>query len=173
MPGIGQRGMRGGQGGAAGDGKEAGGKGAVVTEVTINSLAQWLGRHGRSLFLPFLLVGLIACEDMSTRSPEVVTITLQYTEPSQNADGTPLRDLDHTTIYYDVGAGEVRAADVPASSPAGGGTITHKIIIPIAASKKEVTARIWVTGTDKSGNESTPSQVVSTRLGKTAPVAPQ
>ena len=142
----------------------------------MNRLAQWLGKHGTSLFLPFFLVGLIACEDMSTKSPDTpasgLTITLQYTEPSQNADGTPLKDLDHTTIYYDAGAGKVKAADVPASSPAGSGAITHKIILPIAAGK-EVTARIWVTGTDKSGNESNPSQVVSTRLGRTAPVAPQ
>lgn len=140
-------------------------------------MAQWLGKHGRSIFLPFFLFGLIACEDTSTRSPDapasVVTITLQYTEPSQNADGTPLRDLDHTTIYYDVGAGKIRVADVPASSPTGGGVITHKIIVPIAGSKKEMTAWIWVTATDKSGNESNPSQIVSTRLGRTAPVAPQ
>jgi len=95
-----------------------------------------------------------------------------YTEPTVNEDGSPLSDLAKTTIYYDLGAGQVKALDVPASSPTGGGQISQTVTVPIV-SGQEANVKFWATATDTSGNESAPSNSVTVRIDRLAPGPPQ
>ena len=55
-------------------------------------------------------------------------LTVTYTEPTQNTDGTALDDLAKTSVYYQVGtAAEVKGPDIPASGPTGGAPISTQI----------------------------------------------
>ena len=80
------------------------------------------------------------------------SITMTYTEPTTNEVGKPLTNLAKTTIYYDVGKGLVRAKEVPATNPQGGGKITESIQIPLG-SKKTADATICITATSDKGLE--------------------
>ena len=84
------------------------------------------------------------------------SLTVSYLEPMTKVDGTPLTGLEKTTIYYDLGNGAVKAMDVPATRPSGGGRIIEKIPIPIE-DNQEVFAVICVTATDTNGNEGPPT----------------
>jgi hypothetical protein len=83
------------------------------------------------------------------------TVTVSYTEPTTNAAGLPLTNLAKTTIYYDMGAGPVRAREVPASRETGGGAITQTISIPLKQ-KPEATVCVFVTATNTEGVEGSP-----------------
>lgn len=98
-------------------------------------------------------------------------IKVEYQEPSTNATGTALTDLALTSIYYDKGAGAVKAMDVPASSPAGGGQISQIIQVEIPANE-EADIKVWATATDLSGNLSLPSDVVTVRVDNLPPAPP-
>ena len=98
-------------------------------------------------------------------------VTVGYDEPTQNTDNSALTDLDHTTIYYDKGAGPVAEATVPATAPTGGGTITTTITVPVLAGE-EADVNFWVTASDQSGNESVPSPVITQRIDRLSPKAP-
>ncbi len=82
------------------------------------------------------------------------TVQISYTEPSMTVEGTTLTDLSKTSIYYDLGKGRILAKDVPATQPAGGGSISETIVIPVRK-KEEHSVKICVTATDRIGNEST------------------
>lgn len=110
--------------------------------------------------------------DFSVTGAEV---TIDYTEPTKNSNtaGTPLTDLARTNVYFQLDAGAaVKGSDVPASAPTGGGQITTKVTLPVTADQ-EVTATIWATATDLSGNESVPSAKITKRIDRLAPSAPQ
>lgn len=49
------------------------------------------------------------------------TRTIVYDEPESHNDGTALTDLSHISIYYFNDGIPVKATDVPASKPTGGG----------------------------------------------------
>lgn len=83
-------------------------------------------------------------------------LQVSYVEPSSATDGRPLTRLAKTTIYYDIGQGPVRAKDVPASKPTGGGQVSEVITIPVEDAN-EVVVRICVTATDDQGNEGPPT----------------
>lgn len=105
------------------------------------------------------------------------TVTVTYGEPTDNAPNnqgqvTPLTDLAGTAIYYDKGAGQVEAIQVPASGPTGGATITSQITIP-AVQGEEFDAIITATATDLSGNESAHSAPVTVRIDFLPPGPPQ
>ncbi len=78
-------------------------------------------------------------------------------EPMTRVDGSPLTNLAKTTIYYDLGQGTVKAMDVRATAPTGGGHITERISIPIEEGR-EVFVPICVTATDTNGNEGPPTE---------------
>ena len=92
------------------------------------------------------------------------SIRLTYTEPTTNEVGKPLTNLANTTIYYDLGKGLVKAKEVPATDPKGGGKITETIQIPLG-SKKTADATICITATSDQGRE-------NLRIVR-APVAPK
>ena len=81
------------------------------------------------------------------------TLTVAYTEPSVNEAGHPLKELDKTSVYYDLGEGRVLAKEVPATKPTGGGQVTETISLPISRSK-DTPVRLCVTATDRTGHES-------------------
>jgi hypothetical protein len=100
-----------------------------------------------------------------------VEIEVIYNEPTQNADGSPIQDLDHTTIYADGGAGPNKMIDVPASSVNGGGLVVQRISSPVADGQ-EADVTVWATAFDGSGNESAQGTVVTIRIDKLAPAPP-
>ena len=101
-----------------------------------------------------------------------VTVTLEYDEPNQNTDGSPVADLDHCTLYYNMGAGDVAGKMVPASSPTGNGHIQTPLEVPVLAGM-ERNVDIWATASDTSGNESPRSNTVNVRLDRLAPGPPK
>ena len=110
-----------------------------------------------------------------TVSGAVLTVT--YTEPSTNMDGSPLVDLARTNVYTEIllpGQAPVKGPDVAATAPSGGGAISTTITVPIGVTLpiKEATVKVWATATDTSGNESTPSAMVTKRVDQLAPASP-
>lgn len=83
-------------------------------------------------------------------------VEVKYKEPTTNKDGTPLTDLGFTTIYYDVGAGEVVASTVTATDVNGGGNITRIITIPNVPANVDV----WATASDLGTKASDKSVII-------------
>lgn len=78
-------------------------------------------------------------------------VYLQYQEPTNNTDGSPLDDLAYTTIFYELpGGSPTKSGDVIASGLTGGGWQTVTIVIPGTPES----AQLWLTATDTSGHES-------------------
>lgn len=88
--------------------------------------------------------------------------TVEYTEPTMNADGTALDDLAGTMISTDVIgdnlAGQTRM--VPAATQTGGGMISESLCIPIPDDTTATHINVHVTAVDLSGNESMPEPAV-------------
>src|SRR3972149_11524897 len=79
-------------------------------------------------------------------------VTATYTEPTTNADGSSLKDLAKTIIFYDIvddGLPEVKAVEVPATALTGGGVIVQTILVPIIANQ-EAEVDLWGTAFDLS-----------------------
>jgi len=98
-------------------------------------------------------------------------VELAYEEPTVNTNGSALVDLDHTTIYYDMGSGPVEAMQVPASAPTGGATILQAVSVPVVDGQ-EADVTFWATASDASENESDPSNTATERIDRLAPGAP-
>jgi hypothetical protein len=125
----------------------------------------------------FVLGILFAVFAVSTAEAFTVTATgtivrVSYTEPAVNMDNSPLTDLDHTTIYYDMGNGPVLALVVPASRATGGGNIAQDVTIPVLAGQ-QATVSFYATASDQSKNESDRSNTVVIRIDRLAPGPPQ
>ena len=110
-----------------------------------------------------------------TVSGAVLTVT--YTEPTTNTDGSPLADLARTNVWTEIllpGQTPVKGPNVAATAPGGGGAISTTITVPIGATLpiKEANVKVWATATDASGNEGPPSNVVTKRVDQLAPSAP-
>lgn len=133
-------------------------------------LKQRRNKMRKMLIIPILLL-FIGNLYALTASPVGTEVSVEYTEPSTNNDGSPLIDLDHTTVYYDIGSGAVEANQVPASSPSGGATITTSITIPVSIDQ-EVDADVWATASDEVPNESLPSNTVVVPIDRLAPASP-
>ncbi len=81
--------------------------------------------------------------------PPHSTVTISYTEPTTGTDGKPLKNLAHTTIYYNAGDGPVIAKVVPASQKTGGGSVSQTVSIPVQnQSEQEVTVCVSATDDD-------------------------
>jgi hypothetical protein len=100
-------------------------------------------------------------------------LTVTYTEPTTNADGSPLTDLARTNVIWKfLPAGtDTKEANVAATKLTGGGAITTKLIVPVEAGQ-ERTVEITATATDTSGNESVRATAVQKRIDRLAPGAP-
>lgn len=100
------------------------------------------------------------------------TIDITYTEPVVNEDGSPLIDLQCTTIYYDRGEGPVVLESPKATNLSGGGEIAVTVTVPIG-SGEEADVLLWSTATDIAGNEGPPGTIVERRIDRLAPGPPQ
>lgn len=98
-------------------------------------------------------------------------IDVEYNEPTQNTDNSPVTDLHHTSIYYDMGSGPVLVVELPASLNTGGSLVQYSFIVPVTANQ-EANVNFWATASDSSGNESAPSEVITLRIDRLAPKAP-
>jgi len=98
-------------------------------------------------------------------------IKVEYQEPVTNANGTPLVDLALTSIFYDKGQGAVKALDVPATSPTGGGVISQIIQVPVG-DNEEIDVKVWAIAVDLSGLPSLPSDVITVRIDNLPPAPP-
>lgn len=98
-------------------------------------------------------------------------VEVVYEEPTVNADGSPIVDLDHTSVYGDSGSGPSKVADVPATSSTGGGMITQRVTFPVAENQ-ESNVTIFATATDSTGNEGPRSPEVVVRIDRLPPGPP-
>jgi hypothetical protein len=80
------------------------------------------------------------------------SVTISYTEPTTGTDGKPLKNLSHTTIYYNTGDGPVIAKVIPASQKSGGGSVSQTISIPLQ-SQQEQEVTVCVSATDDDDRE--------------------
>jgi hypothetical protein len=101
-------------------------------------------------------------------------ITVHYTEPTRDADGTPLNDLRQTEIWYQLEGSTVPAMvkGVAATALSGGGTITTQIILPVNTGD-EKNFLVWAAARDISGNISTGTAKIPVRIDRMPPAAPQ
>jgi len=86
-----------------------------------------------------------------TLPAEKKSATVCYDEPKTNADGTLLKDLAFTTLYFESPKGQTRAIRVWTNDAHGG---AHVTITDIPIASQDVGA--CVTATDWAGNESQP-----------------
>jgi hypothetical protein len=112
----------------------------------------------RTLIVAAALSALLpVAAEAITVTPTTVGADIAYTEPTTNADGTPLSDLHHCNAYAKPTTGaEIKSTDVPASAATGGGSRTASLTVP-KGSVYSVTASC----TDTSGNESARSAASS------------
>ena len=129
----------------------------------------------RKILILFCLVLLFATNAWAfTATPTGTEVVVKYTEPTTNADGSPLVDLAKTKIYWVIVGSTTPAVtiDVTATKATGGGIISQTLILPIAANK-EADVQIWATATYKSGNESGPSVKEAVRVDRLPPGEPK
>jgi hypothetical protein len=102
-------------------------------------------------YLLAALLVLIATSSFAiTVTPTGTQSTVSYTEPTTNADGTPLADLHHCNVYAAPTSGpEIKSADIPASSATGGANKSTTITVG-----KGSLYTITASCTDLVGNES-------------------
>lgn len=100
-----------------------------------------------------------------------VELILEYTEPTDNTDGSLIDDLHHTSIFYDLGAGPVNVVDLPATLNTGGGAISYSALIPVLPGEIK-DATIFATATDTIGETSDPSEPLVVRLDRRVPKPP-
>lgn len=110
-----------------------------------------------------------------TNVPGGVSVEITYTEPNQNADGTPLKDLLRTTLFYSrtgLDTIDQKAFDQPASALAGGAIINRIITIPYP-DNREGTVSFYAVATDTMSNTGAKSNTVTLGFDKVAPGAPR
>ena len=121
--------------------------------------------------LALLLMFPIVAFALEVQSIDSVNVTVSYTEPTTKADGSPLDDLSHTTIFYNSGVGWVEVTQIAATGPGGGGLIAQQVTLPIEEGQ-EVDVQVTATASDQSGNESVQAIPAQIRIDRLAPAAP-
>ncbi len=97
-----------------------------------------------------------------------VEVTVSYEEPRVNANGSGIRDLQKTTVYWHWKGKPgrvVKAVDVPASRPTGGGKVRVTLVIPLT-DRREREVTVYTTASDRSGHESRKSNEATIRVDK-------
>ncbi len=112
-------------------------------------------RAGRALLIAAATLGWISSADAGS-------VTLSWTAPTTNRDGTPLRDLAGYRLYLDTRTptcpgGPFLAVPSPAAAPASAQTVSDHVTGLTAST----TYFARVTAVDTSGNESTCSPAAS------------
>ncbi len=100
-----------------------------------------------------------------------VELTATFDEPATNTDGTPLADLDYSTVYITTPAGTIKAPVIQESKPTGGGTMSTTIQVNAPANAK-TTIHFAVSSTDTAGNEGPKTPDLVYVVDRIAPAAP-
>lgn len=114
------------------------------------------------LVLLFMSATVYAYEVIDAHS---VNVTAKYTEPTQNTDNSPLTNLKHVNIYYNIGNGEKLGITNPASSPRGGGTVTVKFPVPVPDGAK-VDVMFYSRAINSTGQQSSKSGSVKLTIDR-------
>lgn len=99
-------------------------------------------------------------------------LQVEYDEPTENHNGTPLQDLEDTHVTYDKGAGQVECSRTPASTATGGGHVQTMCSVP-ANRGEEFDVDIRAYATDHVGNVSDPSETVTKYIDRNPPKGPK
>jgi hypothetical protein len=104
-----------------------------------------------------------------TPSSLLPEVTIQYDEPTLNADGSPLTNLAKTSIFCQIPTEQPEQLifDEPASQATGGGHVVRVLIVSAVSHRDTVTCR--ATATNQLGAQSAYSEPVTGRVGKTHP----
>jgi hypothetical protein len=103
-----------------------------------------------ALGLLLLAVPASAQPSVTVPAPAIVTHTIDYTEPTTKADGTPLQGLVSIRLYWRVDDGPETMVTLPASSIKGG--LERRFHLPLPPTGDILT--VTVTAVDSTGNES-------------------
>lgn len=134
-----------------------------------------------AILLGALALSLIAIERAWAIdfSPTGAVLTVTYTEPTTNTDGSVLNDLARTNVHYRVcpvtgtcTTPFILGPNVAATSPIGGGPISTTVSVSVAPGQ-EVNVEVFATAADTSGNVSPDSVHVTKRVDRLSPKAPQ
>jgi hypothetical protein len=146
----------------------------------IKGLKDLRGKHNPFILAPLILVlicsffirwpATVAYAQGFAVAPTGTEMTVNYDEPTTNANGTPLTDLKEIKIFYNMGAGAVEGKTIPASQPTGGQHVVTKFTVPVAENQ-ETDVDFWGTAYDTSGNASAESDHVVKRIDRLAPCA--
>lgn len=100
-----------------------------------------------------------------------VELDATFTEPTVSSDGSPLTDLDYSTIYIITPAGTLKAPAIQESAATGGGVRAVKLLVD-APSNAKTTLRFAASSTDTAGNEGPRTAEVTVVIDRIAPAAP-
>ena len=87
------------------------------------------------------------------------TVILHYEEPTTNVNGTALDNLDHISIYYFKDNAPVKAMDIPATKPTGGGK-NLTATVPFTVADNIVNISFFATALNSAGVESYRSTII-------------
>jgi hypothetical protein len=99
----------------------------------------------------------VTCAKFAIPARPSTAHTIEYREPTTNADGTPLKDLASIRVYWRVDDGPETVVTHPASSPEGGALRQLRLTVPAMSGTLSVT----VTAVDTAGRESGRSDPVT------------
>jgi hypothetical protein len=107
----------------------------------------------------------VTCATLAVPARPSTTHTVDYHEPTTNADGTALQNLASIRLYWRVDDGPETMVSYPASSPTGGQERRFRLTVPATSGTLSVT----LTAVDLRGNESARTAPVTKTI--TAPTS--
>lgn len=126
-----------------------------------------------------LTLGLATRAHAIDFTPSGAVLTVTYTEPTTNTDGSAINDLASTQVHFRLcptsgtcSASFTVAPNVNASAATGGGAISTSVTVNIVAGQ-ENNVEVFATATDTSGNVSPDSLHVVKRVDRLSPSAPK
>lgn len=125
----------------------------------------------RKILFIVLLLATFPAASFEILSVDTVGVTVTYTEPTQNVDGSSITDLEKTVIYYNMGEGEVTAMEITATASTGGGIINQQIPVNVGENQ-EINITFYSRAFDSSGNQSGDSNRSTIRIDRLPPAPP-
>ena len=115
----------------------------------MSQISKWITAVGAAIIIYLTTMAIINADSVFDSG----NFKTACVEPTASEDGSALTDLDKITIYYSIDGGVlIKAKDVAATSPTGGGEVRETIAISGLGNQADIQFRY--TATDLSGNES-------------------
>ena len=83
------------------------------------------------------------------------SLEISYVEPTTSADGSPLDDLQYTTVQLSVDGVDQGSVNIPATALTGGGAVSHTYSVTVKPNTVAL-AVVTVTASDEVPNVSEP-----------------